>query len=119
MLYVDWGGAGLGWIDPATSIASVFTDHDAVALTTDSNGQVWFSEGASVYRFAVDAEGPGTAPGNGAPAAEEVLPATGVTGLGGSAVLALLLAVAGALLLRSSRRLRLWAPSVDNSNARR
>lgn len=119
MLYVDWGAAGLGWIDPATSTASVLADHDAVALTTDSNGRVWFSEGASVYRFAVDAEEPGTTPGNGGTAAENTLPATGVTGLGASAVLALLLAVGGALLLRSRTRLRLWAPFVDNSRAPR
>lgn len=121
MLYMDWGSAGLGWIDPATSVPSVFTGHDAVALTTDSNGRVWFSEGASVYRFTVNAEGPGTTPGaggNGGTAEEEVLPATGVAGVGVSAVLALVLALAGGLLVRSRADLKRTAPSVDNSKAR-
>lgn len=98
MLYVDWGAAGLGWADPASDASSIVTAQDAVALTTDSAGRVWFSEGMNVYRFEV-APAAGQS-GNDAdsepPSGGDELAASGGSGtLGGMAVAILLLMVGG------------------------
>lgn len=52
LLYVDWGAAGLGWYDPATGEQGEAAQGDARALAADSLGQVWFSVGNAVHRFA-------------------------------------------------------------------
>lgn len=54
LLYVDWGAAGLGWYDPATGGQGEAAPGDARTLATDSFGQVWFSVGNAVHRFATE-----------------------------------------------------------------
>lgn len=56
LLYVDWGSNGLGWLDPSTQENAIVTEMNPHAHMVDSLGQVWFSQGTHLYRFATEGD---------------------------------------------------------------